>query len=79
MYNVSYGVKHYSTLGKRGVVMADYVKMYKVLFRAITKAIEDLQAAQIEAEEIYISAEDTPIVIKLPDASCENEDDNHQQ
>ena len=57
--------------------MADYAKMYKVLFRATTKAIEDLKAAQIAAEEIYISADDTPITLVLPLCTDETKDDNH--
>ena len=37
--------------------MADYEKMYKELFNAITDAIRLLQQAQQEVEEMYISAE----------------------
>ena len=39
--------------------MPDYAEMYRVLFRAQTKAIELLQKAQQETEEMYISAEET--------------------
>ena len=35
--------------------MVDYQKLYTLLFNSITDAIEILQKAQIEAEEIYIS------------------------
>ena len=35
--------------------MVDYQKMYSMLFNSITDAIEILQKAQIDAEEIYIS------------------------
>lgn len=37
--------------------MTDYKRMYYTLFQAYTKAIEILQQAQQEAEEIYINAE----------------------
>jgi len=37
--------------------MADFDRMYFKLFRAITAAVEILQTAQAEAEEIYISYE----------------------
>ena len=35
--------------------MVDYQKLYTLLFNSVTDAIEILQKAQIEAEEIYIS------------------------
>lgn len=38
--------------------MADYQKLYYVLFHAITDAIAILQKAQQDAEELYISAEE---------------------
>lgn len=34
--------------------MADYKKMYYILFREITKTINTLQMAQQQAEEIYL-------------------------
>ena len=37
--------------------MVDYAKMYKILFRATTNAIDELKKAQIEAEELYMNAE----------------------
>lgn len=51
--------------------MTDYPKMYQELFRAVTKAIDLLQRAQIKTEEIYISASET--VIELVPQN-ENED-----
>lgn len=45
--------------------MPDYAKLYRTLFRAQSKAIEILQQAQLETEELYISAED-PELIVLP-------------
>ena len=46
--------------------MQDYAKMYKRLFRSQAQAIEILQQAQQDAEEMYISAPDTEIrILKL--------------
>jgi hypothetical protein len=39
------------------VFMADYQAMYAVLFRKITAVIEELQNAQRQTEEMYISSE----------------------
>lgn len=36
--------------------MADYQEMYRRLFRATTKAIDILQKAQQETEELYIAS-----------------------
>ena len=36
----------------------NYQEMYVTLFRAVTKAIELLQAAQIDCEELFIAAEE---------------------
>ena len=36
--------------------MPDYKTMYKELFKAVTEAIDILQKAQIECEEIYINS-----------------------
>ena len=41
--------------------MADYKNMYLKLFRETTKAIELLQNAQIECEDIYINSPDADI------------------
>ena len=41
--------------------MADYQAMYTVLFRRVTAAIEELQNAQRQTEEMYISTEPTNI------------------
>ena len=45
-------------LVKGGSVMPDYKEMYKRLFQAQTFAIEILQKAQKETEEMYISGLD---------------------
>lgn len=37
----------------------NYQEMYVTLFRAVTKTIEQLQAAQIDCEELFIAAEET--------------------
>lgn len=41
--------------------MADYQTMYTVLFRRVTAAIEELQNAQRQTEEMYISSAPTNI------------------
>jgi hypothetical protein len=46
--------------------MPDYAKMYQLLFRSQTKAIELLQDAQREAEEIFLSATDPDIRVLNP-------------
>ena len=38
--------------------MPDYEKMYHTLFNAVTDAIEVLQQAQLEAEELYLSGDE---------------------
>lgn len=45
--------------------MPDYKEMYLKLFNSITNAIEILQQAQIETEEIYISSDDKNNVVKI--------------
>ena len=45
--------------------MADYKTMYYKLFNAITDAVEILQNAQAETEEMYINTpENKPIILK---------------
>ena len=41
--------------------MPDYAAMYKRIFQAQTQAIEILKQAQLETEEMYISASDGDI------------------
>jgi len=43
--------------------MPDYQAMYAVLFRKITAVIEQMQEAQRETEDMYISAEPPDIRI----------------
>ncbi|MBQ4101063.1 MAG: hypothetical protein IJC83_05915 [Oscillospiraceae bacterium] len=45
--------------------MADYKKMYSILFNEMTKAIDILQQAQIKTEEMFISADDTPVPMSV--------------
>lgn len=53
--------------------MPDYQKMYFVLFHEISKTIERLQAAQLEAEELYISSTDVmPRSINNSDGKIKN-------
>lgn len=49
--------------------MADYQEMYRKLFQATTKAINLLQQAQQETEEIYISSDQPELhLVKQKDA-----------
>ena len=55
--------------------MPDYAQMYVHLFRATTKAIELLQAAQQETEELYLAADKPPIqLVLLDEIRAENEE-----
>lgn len=54
--------------------MADYAKMYRSLFRAVTSSIELLQKAQQESEEIYISGDEPVITIVPQEGGAKNED-----
>jgi len=56
--------------------MADYPKMYQTLFGATTKAIEILKQAQIDAESLYINADETPLFIVPP---CTEEKDKEEK
>lgn len=53
--------------------MADYQKMYRKLFQATTRAIELLQQAQQETEEIYISSDEPELqLVKQKDAPAQS-------
>ena len=54
--------------------MADYAKMYARLFNAQTRAIEILQQAQQETEEMYISAPESTLTVLQPKKSDEEPD-----
>ena len=54
--------------------MPDYAAMYKRLFQSQTQAIEILQTAQQDTEEMYISAPDP--VIRMVDAKKNDEKDD---
>ena len=43
--------------------MPDFQEMYYTLFRRVTTAISDLQEAQRQTEEMYISAKPTELII----------------
>jgi len=47
--------------------MADYKEMYLRLSRKVNQAVILLQEIQQETEEMYISAEDEPLVLLVPD------------
>ena len=51
--------------------MADYAKMYRKLFNSQTDAIEILQKAQLETEQMYIEAPDPDI--RLLDSNNQSE------
>ena len=46
--------------------MADFNSMYKELFNAVTDAVNILQQAQVDTEEMYISHEPIPIKLVIP-------------
>jgi len=46
--------------------MADYNLMYKKLFNAVTDAVNILQAAQFETEEIFINHDPNNVVLFKP-------------
>jgi hypothetical protein len=53
--------------------MADYQEMYRKLFKATTKAIDLLQKAQQETEELYISSDQPELhLVKQKDASSQS-------
>lgn len=59
--------------------MPNYQKMYALLFNAVTDAVQMLQQAQQQTEEIYISGDD-PIIRIMPQNGCaENEDSDCQE
>jgi len=43
--------------------MADYAEMYKKLFRSQTKAIQILQKAQQDTEEMFMTAPDNNVTV----------------
>ena len=50
--------------------MLDYKEMYLKLFRATEKAMRILEDAQLECEELYISAPETKItLLESPEGS----------
>ena len=55
--------------------MPDYKKMYTKLFQSQSKAIEILQQAQLEVEDMYIEA-DEPQLKLFPKMEKEPPDDN---
>ncbi len=54
--------------------MADYPKMYRRLFNAQTQAIELLQKAQQDTEEMFVEAPDPDI--RLLDLNKQSEDNS---
>ncbi len=57
-------------------MMADYRKMYYLLFNETTKAIELLQNAQRNAEEIFINDSDMAKEIKKSPAKLTSTEDS---
>lgn len=56
--------------------MADYPNMYRKLFNSITDAVEVLQQAQRQTEEMYVEAPDPDIRVldfDKPDNAPEDE------
>lgn len=44
-------------------MMPNYQEMYRVLFREVTRVIEQLQAIQRETEELYMDSGEAPVVL----------------
>ena len=57
--------------------MADYPKMYRRLFNAQTQAIELLQKAQQDTEEMFVEAPDPDI--RLLDLNKQSEDNGETE
>ena len=58
--------------------MPDYAEMYKKLFRSQTKAIQILQQAQQETEELYISDEGPGLIVFQPPGEDDNPKDEDE-
>ena len=60
--------------------MADYLAMYKTLFRAQVKAMKIMEKAHQDAEEMFISAPEPDIRLldfkKTEDVEGQNDDDS---
>jgi hypothetical protein len=56
--------------------MADYKKMYHKLFNAVTSAIEILQNAQLDTEEVYM---DSPTTVLTMLETAQNEATGEEQ
>ena len=52
--------------------MPDYAKMYRHLFNAQTDAVALLQKAQLETEEMYVSAPDPDVRLLKPNEEKED-------
>jgi hypothetical protein len=55
--------------------MADYKKMYKLLFNGMTDVIDILQSAQQQTEEMYLEANEPDIRFAEPRLRTEVHDD----
>jgi hypothetical protein len=54
--------------------MADYKAMYAKLFNAVTDAINILQSAQVETEELFINQDEANTdMLKRPDNSNDSD------
>jgi predicted rRNA methylase YqxC with S4 and FtsJ domains len=53
--------------------MLDYAAMYRKLFNSQKKAIEILQQAQVETEELYMSAPETDVRLLKPEGEDEKQ------
>lgn len=43
--------------------MADYQKMYYILFNAMSQCTETMLSAMQQAEELYLAAEEVPLTV----------------
>jgi hypothetical protein len=65
-------------IDKGGFTMANYQEMYRQLFTAQTAAIEILQQAQQQTEELYIDSP-YPTVLMLDAAIAENSAESYSE
>ena len=54
--------------------MADYKRMYTKLFNTVTDTIQNLQAAQVETEEMFVSQKEPKITVLNQDNDGGNDD-----
>ena len=51
-----------------GINLADYKKMYSMLFNKITEVIEQLQEIQKQTEDLFINSPDSQLIEMKPES-----------